>query len=60
MAPSTGARTPTGWRCRAPAVARRLFRVDRVELRHEQFDGTMSHTITRILFDRGILRRIAL
>jgi ADP-ribose pyrophosphatase len=30
-----------------------FFRVERVALRHEQFDGAMSGTITRILFDRG-------
>jgi ADP-ribose pyrophosphatase len=54
MAPSTGARDPH--RVEVQGSVRLLddfFRVDRVELRHEQFDGTMSDTITRILFDRG-------
>lgn len=30
-----------------------FFRVEKAVLRHEQFDGTMSDPITRILYDRG-------
>jgi len=30
-----------------------FFRVDRVQLRHERFDGRMSPPMTRLLFERG-------